>query len=122
MYIAMASKSAGNVLMGHSGDSSLVNNTMHKQFHLCSFLGLSCENKKRIHKYLQITECCLWESHSLRTTEATGLSKKKKKEKKKKKNCVKYHYSNYISFARSWHGQRCNGNWQDIRLMKTMLS
>ena len=71
--------------MGHSGDSSLVNNTMHKQFHLCSFLGLSCENKKRIHKYLQITECCLWESHSLRTTEATGLSKKKKKEKKKKK-------------------------------------
>lgn len=68
--------------MVHSGDSSPVNNTMHKQFHLCSFLGLSCESKKRIHKYLQITECCLWESHSLRTTEDTGLSKKKKNNKK----------------------------------------
>lgn len=51
----------------------LVYNTYNIAFDSCSALDLSCEIKKiKKEKYLQITNCCLWESHSSGTTETTG--------------------------------------------------
>ena len=43
-------------------------------FDSCGALDLRCGGKKRVHKYLQTANCCLWECHSLRITKATDWS------------------------------------------------